>query len=406
MCDLGTPQLMVALFGNGALQLTLLWRAAMAASTSDASYRKVWLDVCRGVAVAGMILVNNPGSWTDVYWPLAHAGWHGWTPADLIFPLFLFIVGVSIVFALSRRIGAGEPTHRLYLVVLRRAAIIFVLGVLLAGVPAFDISTIRLTGVLQRIAICYLFASIIFLVTGWRGQALIAGALIAGYYGVLRFLPAPGHQPGCISKDCSIAAYIDRAILGRHIGSDGYDPEGLLSTIPALATTLCGVLAGQWLQSPGSARKRLLGIFGAGLCAVAAALIWNVWLPINKPLWTSTYVLLTAGTALLLLAFFYALAEAKMLGWWARPFQILGASALATFLLSELMTRIMTAPAWWNLPHADGRSGAHLQAFLYERLFISWAEPKSASILYAFAFLSIILFVFGLLYRSRIRLRL
>jgi predicted acyltransferase len=376
-----------------------------AASTLDASFRKVWLDVCRGVAVAGMILVNNPGSWADVYWPLAHAGWHGWTPADLIFPLFLFIVGVSIVFALSRRIGAGEPTHRLYVAVLRRTAIIFVLGVLLAGVPTFDISTIRLTGVLQRIAICYLFASIIFLLTGWRGQALTTLALITSYSGLMRFLSAPGHQAGCMSKDCSVAAFVDRAILGRHIGGDGYDPEGLLSTIPALATTLCGVLAGQWLKSPGSARKRLLGMFGAGLCAVAAGFIWNVWLPINKPLWTSSYVLLTAGTALLLLGFLYALAEAEVVGWWARPFQILGASALAAFLLSELTSRIVTAHAWWNLPHVDGRPGAHLQAFLYERLFISWAEPKSASILYALAFLSIILFVFSLLYRSRIRLR-
>jgi len=209
-----------------------------------------------------------------------------------------------------------------------------------------------------------------------------------------------------MSKDCSIAAYIDRAILGRHIGGDGYDPEGLLSTIPALATTLCGVLAGQWLQSPGGGRKKHLGMFVAGLCAVTAALIWNVWLPINKPLWTSSYVLLTAGTALLLLGLLYALAEAKQLGWWTRPFQILGASALAAFLLSELITRTMTAQAWWNLPNADGRSGAHLQAFLYERLFISWAEPKLASLLYALAYLSIILLVFGLLYRSRIRLRL
>ena len=213
--------------------------------------RLVSLDVFRGITIAGMVLVNNPGTWSSIYWPLQHAEWHGWTPTDLVFPFFLFIVGVSITLAFARRVEEGSVKRDLYLKVLKRSAIIFGLGLFLNGFPYFQLGTIRIAGVLQRIAICYLIASLIFLTTRARTQLLIAVALLIAYCLVMTNLAAPGYAPGDLSKEGSIASFIDRVILRQHIWRQGrvYDPEGLLSTIPAVATTLLGILTGHWLRS-------------------------------------------------------------------------------------------------------------------------------------------------------------
>src|SRR5215213_9589255 len=166
-----------------------------------AAGRLASLDVFRGITIAGMILVNNPGSWEAIYSPLEHAAWHGWTPTDLIFPFFLFIVGVSITLALGRRAGSGGMRRDLYLKIIRRALIIFMLGLFLAGFPRYDLSTLRIPGVLQRIAVCYLIASIIFLNTKWRTQVVIAVSLLMLYWAVMVLIPVPGFGAGDLSME-------------------------------------------------------------------------------------------------------------------------------------------------------------------------------------------------------------
>src|SRR5918911_264399 len=209
---------------------------------TPATGRMMSLDVFRGLTIAGMILVNNPGDWGAIYSPLEHAAWHGWTPTDLVFPFFLFIVGVSITLALSSRAERGGSKRDLYIKIIRRTMIIFALGLFLVGFPHFNLSTFRIPGVLQRIAVCYLFASVIFLNTRWRTQALIAAALLLIYWAMMKLIPVPGFGAGNLEIEGNLAAYVDRQILGAQKWKPLYDPEGLLSTIPAVTTTLCGVL--------------------------------------------------------------------------------------------------------------------------------------------------------------------
>src|SRR2546423_3420677 len=222
------------------------------------------LDAFRGLTIAAMVLVNNPGTWMAVYAPLTHARWHGLTPTDVIFPFFLFIVGVAI--PLSR------PTVGR---VLRRAAIIFALGLVLNGLPRFDWATIRIPGVLQRIAVCYLVAALLFLTTSWRRQAITTAALLLGYWAAMMLVPVPGHGRGDLGPEGNLAAWIDRALLGPHVLrlTRVYDPEGILSTLPAVATTLLGVLTGRWLKSD---RAPLVITAGMVLAGLARRRPWGV----------------------------------------------------------------------------------------------------------------------------------
>ncbi|HZG51723.1 MAG TPA: heparan-alpha-glucosaminide N-acetyltransferase domain-containing protein [Pyrinomonadaceae bacterium] len=364
--------------------------------------RLLSLDVFRGITIAGMILVNNPGTWEAIHPPLAHAAWHGWTPTDLIFPFFLFIVGVSITLAFARRAEAGGTQRDLYLKILRRTVLIYAFGFLLAGFPYFNLSTIRLTGVLQRIAVCYFCAAIIFLKTGWRAQGLIAAALLLAYWGLPELVAAPGYAAGDLSKEGSLAAFVDRAVLGNHIWKGGgrvYDPEGLLSTLPAIATTLSGALAGHWLRQAREAHEKAAGLFAAGAACVAAGWMWHAWLPINKALWTSSYVVFTTGMGLQLLALCYWLVDIKNYRRWALPFRIFGVNALAVFVLSGLTARAMSL---WKMPRADGRTG-NLQTYIYERLFAPWATtPADSSLLYALCYVLLWLGLMAILYRRKI----
>ena len=311
--------------------------------TRGATDRLISLDVFRGLTIAGMVLVNNPGSWAHIYWPLAHAEWHGWTPTDLIFPFFLFIVGVAIPLAFGRRVDAGGTQRDLYLKVIKRTLIIFALGLFLNGFPYFNLSTIRIPGVLQRIAVCYLLASIIFLKTRVRTQLVIVVVLLLVYWLLMACLSAPGFATGDLSKEGSIASFIDRVVLGSHIWSQGkvYDPEGLLSTIPALATTLLGVLTGQWLRTTKSDYEKVAAMFVAGMCCVVIGWAWNPFFPINKSLWTSSYVLFTGGLALQLLAFCYWVIDIKSYRAWAKPFVVFGVNAIALFVGTGIMAKLM-----------------------------------------------------------------
>ncbi|HEX2639664.1 MAG TPA: heparan-alpha-glucosaminide N-acetyltransferase domain-containing protein, partial [Pyrinomonadaceae bacterium] len=239
--------------------------------------RLVSLDVFRGMTIAGMVLVNNPGTWSAIYSPLEHAEWNGWTPTDLVFPFFLFIVGVAITLALGKRVEQNGVNSDVYVKVVRRSALIFLLGLLLATFPFYnfskgewlDLSTVRIMGVLQRIAVCYLVAALIFINTNWKQQAVIAIALMLVYWALMTLIPVPGCAVTSFNdKACNLAAYLDRTILGEgHIWRSAkvYDPEGLLSTIPAISTTLAGILCGHWLRQKREDNEKVASMFFFGV---------------------------------------------------------------------------------------------------------------------------------------------
>ena len=359
------------------------------------------LDAFRGLTIAGMILVNNPGTWGSIYDPLEHAAWHGWTPTDLIFPFFLFIVGVSITLALGRRADAGGSQRDLYLKIARRSLIIFALGLVLAGFPFFNLPTIRVTGVLNRIAVCYLVAAVIFLKTNWRRQAYIAAGLLLVYWALMALVPAPGYAAGDLTPQGNLASYLDRLLLGEHIWKGGgkvYDPEGVLSTIPAVATTLAGVLTGHLLRSRRAPEAKAAAMFAAGAAGVVVGWAWHHWFPINKPLWTSSYVVFTAGMALQLLALCYWLIDIHGRRRWATPFVIFGTNALAVFFLSGIFARLLSVI---KLTQADGKE-VSLQRVAFERLFAPWASPQNASLAYALCFVLLWLGLMAILYRRKI----
>jgi len=348
-----------------------------------------------------MVLVNNPGTWRAVYPPLRHAEWHGWTPTDLIFPFFLFIVGVAIPLALGRRVAGNEPCGAIVVKILRRSLIIFALGLLLHAIPDFDLANIRIPGVLQRIAVCYLVASLVFVWPSWRLQAGLAVALLVGYWAALTLVPVPGFGPGHLDPQGNLAAFVDRTLLGPHIwrAARVYDPEGILSTLPAIATTLLGVLTGRWLRAGRRPEVTARGLFAAGIAGVGLGELWGLWFPVNKALWTSSYAVLTAGAALLALAGCYWLAEVR--GWrtWTRPFVILGVNALALFFLSSLVARLLIVI---KVERAAGRSPLH--ALLFDHLFAPWATPVNGSLAFAIAYLGFWFALMWLLDRRGIRL--
>ena len=371
--------------------------------------RLLSLDVFRGLTVAAMVLVNNPGSWAHIYAPLRHADWHGVTPTDLVFPFFLFIVGVTIPFALGPRLAGGEPRSRLAARALRRAAVIFALGLLLHAIPSFDLANIRIPGVLQRIAVCYLAAALCFLWTGARARAAIAAAALLGYWAALTLVPVPGFGASDLGKEGNLAAWIDRAVLGPHIwrAARVYDPEGILSTVPAIATTLIGLLAGCWLlggRGSGATERApggmVCGLAVAGAASAVTGLVWSLAHPINKSLWTGPYALFTGGAALVALAACLQVVEVRRARWWTPPFAALGFNALAVFFLSTLLAKLLVIV---RVPGVAGASRP-LQAAIFD-ILAAWApSPAIASLAYALANVALWMLLAWPLYRRQLRL--
>lgn len=294
------------------------------------------LDVFRGLTIAGMILVNNPGTWDAVYRQFVHADWNGWTLADLVFPFFIVILGMALPLALSRRRESGHAMARLHMRIVRRSVLLFALGFVLNLVSAhFSWTAVRIPGVLQRIALVYLAAALITLHAPPAARAAIAAALLVGHWLVLRSTP--------LTPAGTIAGFIDRALFGRHLLLPTVDPEGLLGTAPALASALIGTLAGHWLHVTTHHRARIAGLAGGGAVLAVIGWIWRVALPINKPLWTGSYALFTAGLALTFFAACYAVIDVAGIRGWARPFVWLGVNPLAIYFLAELFADLIEA---------------------------------------------------------------
>ncbi len=309
------------------------------------SSRLLSLDVFRGLTVALMILVNNPGDWGHIYWPLEHATWHGCTPTDLVFPFFLFIVGVSISFSLGNLPGQPSTHGEAVRKILIRGLKLFALGLFLNLFPRFDVETVRVMGVLQRIALVYVGCSLIFLKTNPRQQVWILLLILVSYFLLLTKVPVPGGGAGNLEPESNLAAWFDRLVLGEaHLWKavrGVWDPEGLLSTLPVIGNGITGMLAGYALRRRGNAAKRTVRLAGVGVGLVALGWLWSFWFPLNKSLWTSSYVCYTSGLAMLLLAWLYWLIDVKGYRRWARPFEAFGVNAITVFFLSGLVPRIL-----------------------------------------------------------------
>jgi len=365
------------------------------------SERLVSLDVFRGITIAAMILVNNPGNWDYVFTQLEHADWHGWTFTDLIFPFFLFIVGVAIVFAFSKRISNKASKKDLYIKIIRRTLIIYLLGLFLNGFPDFDWATLRVMGVLPRIAICYFFASMIYLHSNWKGQSIWAVALLLIYWGMMLFIPVPGAGAGVLEVGKNFSNYIDSILLKGHMWSYTltWDPEGIVSTLPAISTTLFGVLAGNWLKTNKSPVEKTLGLIMMGNAGLLLGIIWNNFLPINKKIWTSSYAVLTAGLALICLAFCYYIIDVKGKRKWIQPALVFGTNAIAAYVLAGILEELFISVI--KLYARDG-SIQNFQSWLYQNAFASWLGPLYGSLGYAICFVLLNYLIVLILYKKKI----
>lgn len=385
--------------------------------------RLLSLDVFRGLTIAGMLLVNNPGTWSAIYPPLEHAEWHGWTPTDLIFPFFLFIVGITTHLSLTSRRKRGASDGEIVRQILRRGGLIILAGLLLGGFPyapfvlhlpfgiVFDsatanigISTWRVTGVLQRIGVAYIFAALLTMHAPTKRTIAMIVALLVGYWIAMTLIPVPGQGLGMYTldrPDATLGAWLDRAIIGtNHMwrGSRTWDPEGILSTIPAIGTAMLGVLAGRWIGSGRALIDRVAGLFALGSIAMMVGLIWNWAFPINKNLWTSSFVVFTAGLACVTLATCMWLIDVQGRRGWTRPFVIFGVNPLFAFIgegfLSRLIYSLVKVPA-------DGKL-VSVQSAFYHTVYASWLSPRNASLLFAITYVLVFFVIMRELYKRDI----
>jgi len=389
--------------------------------------RLLSLDVFRGMTVAGMLLVNNPGTWSAIYPPLEHAEWNGWTPTDLIFPFFLFIVGITTHLSLQARRARGDSDAMLVRNIIRRGLIIYFLGFLMAAFPFYQWGTVegltnpslwdrivyraehvRIMGVLARIGIVYIFAALLTLKTTLKQQLIMVAIILYGYWFAMTLIPIPGKGViGALmlnNPSETLAAHVDRAILTpNHIwsGSVTYDPEGILSTIPAIATAILGVMTGRWIAQPKPLIERIAGLFAAGCLAIVVGLMWNWSFPINKNLWTSSYVVFTAGVACVSLATIMWLIDEHGIRWWTKPFVIYGMNPIVAFVGSGVLARIIYT--LWKVSY-NGQPTA-METVIYKSVFEPFMEPKNASLAMAFATVLFWFAILAVLDRKKIYLK-
>jgi predicted acyltransferase len=366
----------------------------------------VSLDLFRGITIAAMILVNNPGN-GHAYAPLEHAQWNGWTPTDLIFPFFLFIVGVSMVLSFSSRMARGASKGDLLRHSLWRAAMIFAIGVALNAFPYYHVMPIRLPGVLQRIAVAYAIAAAITLWSGSRTRIAVIVGLLAGYWVLMRFVPVPGFgMPGrdvaFMDPNGNLAAWLDRLVIPGRLYEVTRDPEGILSTLPSIATALLGVLTGDWLRSERKPGEKAAGMLAFGVAGLIAGKALDVWMmPINKNLWTSSFVVFTAGFALVLLAACYWVLDGK--GWrgcWATPFVAFGMNAIGIYALSSLIAKTLN-----DVHTIYSGTRMNLHEYVNMRFYAPLAGPSMASLLYSLTFVLVCTLLVYVAYREKFFLK-
>jgi predicted acyltransferase len=360
--------------------------------------RFVSLDVFRGMTIAAMILVNMGSVSGKVYPSLDHAKWHGCTFTDLIFPFFLFIIGVAMAFSLEKYTGEGKkPTKDVYLKILKRSVILFLLGLMLNGFYNYDFSTIRIMGVLQRISLTYLFAAVIICNFQIKTQVKIAGGILIAYWLIMMLVPVPEFGAGNLTlPESNFAAYFDRSIIPQaHLHGSFKklgDPEGLFSTFPAIVSVLFGYFAGIWVKNKPRTSHTSMDLVIMGLCGLVIGILWDFWFPINKQIWTSSYVMFTTGWALLLLAFCFELIEVRKSDRWSKPFEIMGLNAIFAFVGSVLLIKICVKTNIGDKTTYE---------WLYQNLFASWLGELNGSLILSLITLLFWWFVVYLMYQKR-----
>jgi predicted acyltransferase len=366
------------------------------------------LDAFRGFTIAGMMLVNNPGSWSAIYPQLEHASWNGWTFTDFIFPFFLWIVGVAMTFSFAYRKERGDSDRTLLLQVFRRAVIIFLLGLFLTAFPfgalgtKFSLSTLRIPGVLQRIAVCYFIGSLIYLKTTFRGQVRVITILLAAYWLAVKLIPVPGYGAGGLDPVGNLVWHIDSTLLHGHTWAGapapGGDPEGILSTIPAIATTLFGALTGQYLRNSNhSKEEKTIWMFIVGAALLFFGAWFDMYLPINKNMWTSSYAIFMAGWAMTIFSIFYYLIDVKGYRTWATLLVIYGMNAIFVFVLSGVLGRLFGIIKF-NVMLSDGSFAyVGLKTLITQNLINPFLSPLMASLAFAILWdLMLFLFAWGM----------
>ncbi len=355
--------------------------------------RLLSLDVFRGITIASMILVNTPGSWSNVYSPLLHAKWNGLTPTDLIFPFFLYIVGVAVTFSLSKKKELTNDYKKIYLSIFRRSVILFLLGLFLSAFPHFNFSTIRIPGVLQRIGVVYFFTAIIFLKTNYKQQIIISVVLLVLYWILMTMVPVPGVGYSNLEPTKNLGAWLDNLLLNGHLwrATKVWDPEGILSTIPAIASSLFGVLTGYWLQKTNEHSIKVVWMFVAGNLFLVAGYFMDLSFPINKSLWSSSYVVFTTGMALNFFGVCYWLIDVQKITFWIKPFLVFGVNAITVFFLSGILEKTLGSI---KIAQELNKS-ISLKSYLFENTFLLWMSPINASLAWA---VSVILFWLGIMW--------
>ena len=355
------------------------------------SNRYLALDVLRGLTIAFMIVVNTAGDWSNLFAPLAHASWHGFTPTDLVFPTFLFVVGNAMSFSM-KKLGQMTSTE-FFKKVGKRTLLIFLIGWLLNAFPFYnisesgaisfiDLSEVRLFGVLQRIALCYFFGAIVLYYGGIKGAWIFSAIALFGYWAIMYFF-GDGADPYSLTGNAAIK--LDLALIGpeRMYGGEGipFDPEGILSTLPGIVNVIAGYLAGKMIQKLGNTMDAVKKLLAIGLVLIVVSYAWDILFPINKKIWTSSYVLLTSGIDLFLLALLVGVIEIKNWKGWTYFFEVFGRNPLILYILSGLVVTLLSM-----IPVGD----TTLKGFIYANFYKSWLAPKTASFLFAFSYMLVI----------------
>ena len=371
------------------------------------------LDVFRGLTIAGMILVNNAGDWSHVYPALAHVEWDGWTPTDLVFPFFLFIVGVAMPFSFSKRLAKGESRGKLLKHVFARSLMLISLGMLLSGIPNFDFSHRLILNVLQRIGLIYLMAGTIFLFTDVVSQAVVAVSCVVIYWILMLAVPVPGYGAGVLAPVGNMWWYVDKVLLQgwhQHLLVVGqyrlHHAEGILSLIPSISTVLLGSLTGHYLRSGRSGIEKAAGMLVFGNFGILIGSVMAIWFPINKLLWSSSYVVFTAGVALEVLGVCYWLVDVRGFKKWTQPFLVFGSNAITSFFLSTFVALILDIVFVSVSSPAGAAVRESLKSVIYNAVFAPLASSYNASMLYSIAYLLLWYGVMYMFYRKKIFIKI
>lgn len=369
----------------------------MVSATQQATSRLLSLDVFRGITIAAMILVNNPGSWSHAYAPLLHTKWHGCTFTDLIFPFFLFMVGLAVSL---RPPASSENRTQIALKVLKRSIILVLLGLFLNAVPSFDFSTIRIPGVLQRIGLVFLVVALFYHYIKIRIQILFSVGILFLYWILMVFVPVPDSGISDLQPGTDWGAWLDRHMLSGHLWkySTTWDPEGLLSTLPAIVTGFLGVFSGKILFGSDNKVKSLLTLLAFATVLIVVGLVWEQVFPINKSLWTSSYVLFTGGIAVAFYAVLYWLLDCrKWLVTAFYPFRVFGSNAITAFVLSGLIAKYMGLIELQNTP---------VKALMFDYLTGVFVDWRFASLVFALGFVLVCYWPIWWMYKRAIFIRI